>query len=163
MLIKHKVLNRMEFKRNYYEDGRIRDIEISRADIEELIDKKEVWRTVVWLCNNVHHGCARFDFINYAIATKIAKRVLTGEEKKYVEEKSKGLFKLKERELLSYSTYEALKKYVFKCWKEFETYNMVTFTKVSYTKTFGRGRRRRTYTYKETAIKLTEKGKNVVV
>jgi hypothetical protein len=163
MLIKHNVKNRADYTRNFYDDGKLRDIDISRADIEDLIDKKEVWRTVQWLCKNVHHECARFDYIIYAIATKIAKRVLTGEEKKMVEEKSKGLFKMKERELLSYPTYEALKKYVFRCWKEFEKYNMVTFTKVKYNRTFGRGRRRSTYTYKETAVKLTEKGKNVNV
>ena len=101
MIIKHNVKERTEYNRNYYEDGKIKDIDISRTDIEDIIDKKEVWRTVQWLCKEVHHGCARFDFINYAIATKIAKRVLTGEEKKYCEERSQSLFKLKERELLS--------------------------------------------------------------
>jgi hypothetical protein len=163
MIIKHNVKERTEYKRNFYEDGLLRDIHVSRKDVEDIIDKKEVWRTVQWLCKNVHHGCARFDFTVYAIATKIAKRVLTGEEKKMVENESLGLFKKKERELLSLETYEAIRKYTFKCWKEFETYNMVEFTKVSYTRTFGRGRRRRSYTYKETAVKLTEKGKNVVV
>jgi hypothetical protein len=163
MIIKHNVKNRTEYNRNFYDDGKLRDVDVSRVDIEDLIDKKEVWRTVKWLCGNVHHECARFDYIIFAIATKIAKRVLTGEEKKYIEEKNKGLFKTKEREYLSHSTYEALRKYVFRCWKEFEKYNMVTFTKVKYNRTFGRGRRRSTYTYKETAVKLTEKGKNVNV
>lgn len=163
MIIKHNVKYRAEYQRNYREDGELKDIHVTRNEIEDLIDKKEVWRTVTWLCKNVHHGCARYDFICFAIATKIAKRVLTGEEKKFVEEQSSGIFKTKERDLLSFETMEAIKKYVFKCWKEFETYKMIEFTKVSYTKTFGRGRRRRSYTYKETAVKLTEKGKNVNV
>lgn len=163
MIIKHNVKHRTEYQRNFYEDGELENIHLTREDIEDMIDTKEIWRTIQWLCKNVHHGCARFDFTVYAIATKISKRVLTGEEVKMIEEKSQGLFKMKERELLSVETYDSIRKYVFKSWKLFEKYNMVEFTKVSYSRTFGRGRRRRSYTYKETAVKLTEKGKNVNV
>jgi hypothetical protein len=89
--------------------------------------------------------------------------VLLNEELHQVENESVGLFKMKPRELLSDCTYEAIRKYVFKCWKEYEKFNMLTFTKVKYTKTFGWGRRKRSYTYRETAVKLTEKGKTVNV
>jgi hypothetical protein len=163
-IIRHEPLKmRHEYERRYDSKGRTLDVTVSRKDIEELIDIKEVWRTSKWLTEQTEHGCARLDFTVYCLATKIAKRVLLGEELKQVEEESVGLFKKKSRELLSNGTMEQIRKYVFKSWKLYEKFNMLTFTKVKYTKTFGLGRRRRSYTYRETAIKLTEKGRGVVV
>lgn len=161
--IKHEPLKlRTEHRRYYNDDDTVREIDVLRKDIEELFDIKEIWRTTKWLTEQTEHGCARFDFTIYCMATKIAKRVLTGEELKELEEHNNKtkLFKKKEREMLSDSTYDAIRKYVFKCWKEYEKFNMLTFTKVKYTRSFGR---RRSYTYRETAVKLTEKGKGVEV
>ena len=163
-LIKHKhLILRTEHRRYYNDDDTVREVEVLREDIEELFDVKEIWRTTKWLTEQTEHECARFDFTVFCMLTKLAKRVLTGEELDIVEKKSVGLFKMKPREMLSYSTHEAMKKYVFKCWKEYEKFNMLQFTKVRYTKSFGWGRRRRSYVYRETAVKLTEKGKKVEV
>jgi hypothetical protein len=163
-IIRHEPLKmRHEYEREYRSDGTTRCVKVGRKDIEELFDMKEIWRTTKWLTEQTEHGCARFDFTVYCMATKIAKRVLLNEELHQVENESTGLFKTKPRELLSDCTYEALRKYVFKCWKVYEKFNMLTFTKVKYTKSFGWGRRRRSYTYRETAVKLTEKGKGVEV
>ncbi|MDX5885022.1 hypothetical protein [Bacillus cereus group sp. BfR-BA-00999] len=160
MNIKHEVKSRLDYKRNYYDDDSLRSVEVSRADIEDLIDMKGIWATTQWMCKQKEHSCARYDFVCMAVGTKVAKLVLTGDEKKKIAEQSE-IFKEKEREYLSEDTMQAIKKYVFRCWKIFEQYKMLEFTKVTYTKSFGRGRRRRTYRYKETAVKLTEKGLNV--
>lgn len=163
-IIRHEPLkNRNEYKREYRSDGTTRCVKVSRKDIEELFDIKEIWRTSKWLSEQTEHGCARLDFTVFCMATKIAKRVLLNEEKEQVEKENTGLFKKKPRELLSDETMRQITKYVFKCWKLYEKFNMLEFTKVSYSKSFGCGRRRRSYTYHETAIKLTEKGKKVEV
>jgi hypothetical protein len=163
-IIKHEPLKlRTEYEREYRSDGTTRTVNVSRKDIEELIDVKEVWRTSKWMSEQKEHGCARFDFVIYCIATKIAKRVLLNKEVDQCEKESVGLFKKKPRELLSDDTYEQIRKYVFKSWKLYEKFNMLEFTKVKYSKSFGWGRRKRRYTYHETAIKLTEKGKKVEV
>jgi hypothetical protein len=164
-VITHEPLkSRSEYKRTYRANGKLRDVEVSRKDIENIISNKIVWNTTKWLCEQQEHGCARFDFTVYAIATKISKMVLTNKEIAQAEEESVGFFQKKPREFLSTETMEQIKKYVYRCWKEFEQYNMVSFTKVRYKRSFKVGRRRRkTYTYKETAVKLTDKGKKVNV
>lgn len=163
-IIKHKPLKyRTEYVREYSNTGKLMSIKVSREDIGELFDMKEIWRTTKWLTEQTEHGCARFDFTVYCMATKIAKRVLTNDEMHEIENESVGLFKTKPREKLSDCTYNAIKKYIWKCWKTYEKFNMLEFTKVVYTKSFGWGRRRRSYRCKETAVKLTEKGKKVDV
>ena len=163
-IIRHEPLKyRTEYERGYRNDGTTIYVKVSRKDIENLIDLKEIWRTSKWLTEKTEHGCARLDFTIYCIATKIAKRVLLNEEEKQCKQESICLFKKKPRELLSDCTYEQIRKYVFKSWKIYEKFGMLEFTKVRYSKSFGWGRRRRSYTYHETAIKLTEKGKKVEV
>jgi hypothetical protein len=160
MVIMEESKHRTEYKREYYEfNGNLRSVEVDKKSVEDMITKQEVWRTTKWLCEQKEHGCARLDFTRMAIATKVAKRVLTQSERDKLVERG-----VKDREVMSYETNDAIMRYVFKCWKEFEKYNMLTFTKVKYTRTFRRGRRyRQTYTYRETAVKLTEKGEGVVV
>lgn len=163
-IIKHKPFKfRTEYERKYGMNDKLVAVTVSREDIEELFDMKEIWRTTKWLTEQTTHGCARFDFTVYCMATKIAKRVLTNDEMADVESRGEGIFKTKPRELLCEDTYNALRKYVFKCWKVYEKFSMLEFTKVKYTKSFGWGRRKRSYTYRETAVKLTEKGKKVEV
>jgi hypothetical protein len=164
-LIRHEPLRmRHEYDRTYRSDGRLEGVIVTRKDIEDRYDMKEIWRTTKWLTEQTDDGCARLDFTVYCMLTKLSKRVLMRDELAQLDEENVDrLFKKKPRELLSESTHSDMRKYVFKCWKIYEKFNMLEFTKVKYTKTFRVGRRGRTYTYYETAVRLTEKGKTVEV
>jgi hypothetical protein len=151
-ITKHNPLKpKSEYKRNYNEDGGLKYIDVFYSEIEDLLDKRRVWEAIKFLNeNNMYY--ARFDIAVSYLASKVAKQVLTDEEKKLVK---------KERELLSWKTINNIEKYAFKWYELFKNQGLIVYDIVPRTKVFKKGNYRRSYETIEVTGKLTDKGKRI--
>lgn len=154
-IIKHKELKpRTEYKRTYDNKGNLREIHVSRSDIEELVSLSRIWSTIKWL-NEKNAYLARFDITEAALATYIAKQVLTAEERKYVENELDA----KLNSMLSQATYTCLADYLWEWYQNFKSQDYIRFMLAPYRVTYVKGNYRRSYQSTTISAKLTDKGK----